>query len=260
MEVKHLSFAYPGRHSGKEDNPVLRDLSVTVSKGKVTTIIGANGCGKSTLLNLMTKNLHPDEGTILLDGRDIAEIRGKEYARKVAIVHQNNVAPPDVTVERLVSFGRTPYTRRGVPEDKKQDEEKIRWALDVMKLTDLKDQPVSELSGGQRQRAWIALALAQGTDFLFLDEPTTYLDVRYQLQILRLVRDLNERYGLTIVMVLHDINQSLCYSDEIIALKDGTVVAQGKPADVINETLIREVYDVDLQLVEVDGEPFVLPV
>jgi len=178
----------------------------------------------------------------------------------VAIVHQHNTAPPDVTVERLVSFGRTPYTKVGFPEDKEADREKIRWALEVTQMTPLKNCPVSSLSGGQKQRAWIALALAQGTDMLLLDEPTTYLDIRYQLDILRLVRKLNEEFGLTIIMVLHDINQSLAYSDEIVAMRRGRIVAQGTPAEVITTDLLKNVYDIDLQLVSVEGAPFILPV
>lgn len=260
FRTENLSFAYPGKRNGKNKIPVLNDLSVEIQKGKITTIIGANGCGKSTLLNLLTKNLTPDSGKIYLRDKPVADVKGKAYAKEVAIVHQNNTAPADVTVERLVSFGRTPYTRCGFPENKEEDRKKIAWALDVTHMTELKDQPVSELSGGQKQRAWIAMALAQGTEILFLDEPTTYLDIRYQLQILRLVRRLNIEYGLTIVMVLHDINQSLYYSDEIIALHGGGVVAQGKPTDVINEDLIKEVYDIDLTIVKVDDAPFILPI
>ncbi len=260
FRTEHLSFSYPGKRNGKKRIPVLNDLSLEIQKGKITTIIGANGCGKSTLLNLLTKNLTPDSGQIYLRDKPVAEVKPKAYAKEVAIVHQNNVAPPDVTVEHLVAFGRTPHTKYGFPENKEEDRKKIAWALDVTKMTELKDQPVAELSGGQKQRAWIAMALAQGTEILFLDEPTTYLDIRYQLQILRLVRRLNMEYGLTIVMVLHDINQSLYYSDEIIALHNGGIVAQGKPTDVINEDLIHEVYDIDLTIVNVDEAPFILPI
>lgn len=260
FRTEHLSFAYEGKRNGQKKIPVLNDLSLEIKKGKITTIIGANGCGKSTLLNLLTKNLTPVSGEIYLRDKPVADVKGKAYAREVAIVHQNNTAPADVTVERLISFGRTPYTRYGFPENKEEDRKKIAWALDVTKMTELKDQPVSELSGGQKQRAWIAMALAQGTEILFLDEPTTYLDIRYQLEILRLVRRLNEEYGLTIVMVLHDINQSLYYSDEIIALHGGGVVAQGNPTDVITEDLINEVYGINLTIVSVDDAPFILPI
>lgn len=260
FRTENLSFSYPGKRNGQKRIPVLKDLSVEIQKGKITTIIGANGCGKSTLLKLLTKNLTPDSGKIYLRDKPVDEVRPKAYAREVAIVHQNNTAPADVTVERLVSFGRTPFTKYGFPENKEEDRKKIAWALDVTGMTELKDQPVSELSGGQKQRAWIAMALAQGTEILFLDEPTTYLDIRYQLQILHLVRRLNVEYGLTIVMVLHDINQSLYYSNEIIALHDGGVVAQGDPIEIINEELIKKVYGIDLTMVKVDDSPFVLPI
>lgn len=219
--VKNLSFAY-GKHQ------VLQGLDVSLREGKITTLIGANGCGKSTLFNLMTKNLKPDQGEIQLRGQDIAHIRLKDFAKEVAIVHQYNTAPPDLTVEKLVGYGRTPYHTLGLSGDPQQDEEKIRWALEITHTVKHKDKPVAELSGGQKQRVWIAMALAQDTKVLFLDEPTTYLDVRYQLQILKLIQKLNREYGITIVMVLHDINQSLYYSDEIVAMKGGKIIEIGR--------------------------------
>lgn len=251
--VKNLSFAY-GKHQ------VLQGLDVSLREGKITTLIGANGCGKSTLFNLMTKNLKPDQGEIQLRGQDIAYIRLKDFAKEVAIVHQYNTAPPDLTVEKLVGYGRTPYHTLGLSGDPQQDEEKIRWALEITHTVKHKDKPVAELSGGQKQRVWIAMALAQDTKVLFLDEPTTYLDVRYQLQILKLIQKLNREYGITIVMVLHDINQSLYYSDEIVAMKGGKIIAQGVPECILTGELVKEVYDVDLTIQSVDGKPFVIPV
>lgn len=251
--VKNLSFAY-GKHQ------VLQGLDVSLREGKITTLIGANGCGKSTLFNLMTKNLKPDQGEIQLRGQDIAHIRLKDFAKEVAIVHQYNTAPPDLTVEKLVGYGRTPYHTLGLSGDPQQDEEKIRWALEITHTVKYKDKPVAELSGGQKQRVWIAMALAQDTKVLFLDEPTTYLDVRYQLQILKLIQKLNREYGITIVMVLHDINQSLYYSDEIVAMKGGKIIAQGVPECILTGELVKEVYDVDLTIQSVDGKPFVIPV
>ena len=251
--VKNLSFAY-GKHQ------VLQGLDVSLREGKITTLIGANGCGKSTLFNLMTKNLKPDQGEIQFRGQDIAHLRLKDFAKEVAIVHQYNTAPPDLTVEKLVGYGRTPYHTLGLSGDPQQDEEKIRWALEITHTVKHKDKPVAELSGGQKQRVWIAMALAQDTKVLFLDEPTTYLDVRYQLQILKLIQKLNREYGITIVMVLHDINQSLYYSDEIVAMKGGKIIAQGVPECILTGELVKEVYDVDLTLQSVDGKPFVIPV
>ena len=251
--VKNLSFAY-GKHQ------VLQGLDVSLREGKITTLIGANGCGKSTLFNLMTKNLKPDQGEIQFRGQDIAHLRLKDFAKEVAIVHQYNTAPPDLTVEKLVGYGRTPYHTLGLSGDPQQDEEKIRWALEITHTVKHKDKPVAELSGGQKQRVWIAMALAQDTKVLFLDEPTTYLDVRYQLQILKLIQKLNREYGITIVMVLHDINQSLYYSDEIVAMKGGKIIAQGVPECILTGELVKEVYDVDLTIQRVDGKPFVIPV
>ena len=250
--MEDLSFSYG-------EKPVLDHLHGQIARGKVTTLIGANGCGKSTLLNLLTRNLK-GEGTILLNGEDISGFKPKEYAKQVAIVHQYNTAPADLTVEKLVGYGRTPYRNFGLAEDAKKDRDKIAWALQVTNTEDLKDRPVANLSGGQKQRVWIAMALAQDTDVLMLDEPTTYLDIRYQLEILRLVRQLNTEYGLTIIMVLHDMNQALYYSDEILAMKDGKILACGAPEEVITEQLVKEVYGVPLEIRTVEGKPFVLPV
>ena len=251
--VKDLSFAY-----GKQ--VVLKNLDLELHEGKITTLIGANGCGKSTLFNLMTKNLKPDEGEIFLREESITNLRFKDFAKEVSIVHQYNTAPVDLSVEKLVGYGRTPYHTMGLSPDPKEDEEKIRWALEITHTYKHKDKPVSELSGGQKQRVWIAMALAQDTRVLFLDEPTTYLDIRYQLQILKLIRQLNREYGITIIMVLHDINQSLYYSDEIVAMKNGRMIAHGLPEEILTGELVQEVYDVNLDIRTVDGKPFVIPV
>lgn len=253
FDIKGLTFSYG-------TNEVIKGLDLSIKQGKVTTLIGANGCGKSTLFNLITKNLRPNSGEIRLEGKDISQIKLKDFARQVAIVHQYNTAPADISVEKLVAFGRTPYHGFGRPSNSEEDEEKIKRALEITNTEKLKDKAVAQLSGGQKQRVWIAMALAQDTKILFLDEPTTYLDIRYQLQILKLVRKLNEEYGMTVIMVLHDINQSLYYSDEIVAMKDGRITAQGKPEEIITSELIKNVYDVELGISAVNGRPFVLPV
>lgn len=252
MKVKNVHFSY-----GK--NKILNGVSFQIEEGKVTTIMGANGCGKSTLFSLMTKNLYPARGNIFLKGKNILNLNLKEFARKVAIVQQYNTASDDITVESLISFGRTPY-KKMMQANSREDEEKIQWAMEVTGLTEYRNREVSRLSGGQRQRVWIAMALAQGTKTLFLDEPTTYLDIRYQIEILKLVKKLNQEYGITIVMVLHDINQAITYSDRIIGLKDGQVLVEGAPEDVITEESIRELYGINLGVTSIDGRKFVLAV
>lgn len=250
--IKDLSFAY-GKHE------VIKNLSLTLHEGVITTLIGANGCGKSTLFNLMTKNLTPDKGEIFLRGQNISRLKLRDFAKQTAIVHQYNTAPADLTVEKLVYYGRTPYRSMVFSSNGGEDEKKVRWAMEITNTEKLKNKPVAELSGGQKQRAWIAMALAQDTKILFLDEPTTYLDIRYQLDILRLIRQLNRELGITIVMVLHDINQSLYYSDELVAMHGGGIIAQGRPEAVITPELIKKVYDVELEIRELDGKPFVIP-
>lgn len=252
MKVKNVHFSY-----GK--NKILNGVSFQIEEGKITTIMGANGCGKSTLFSLMTKNLYPAKGNIFLKGKNILNLNLKEFARKVAIVQQYNTASDDITVESLISFGRTPY-KKMMQTNSREDEEKIQWAMEVTGLTEYRNREVSRLSGGQRQRVWIAMALAQGTKILFLDEPTTYLDIRYQIEILKLVKKLNQEYGITIVMVLHDINQAITYSDRIIGLKDGQVLVEGAPEDVITEESIRELYGINLGVTSIDGRKFVLAV
>ncbi len=205
----------------------------------------------------MTKNLAPTGGEILLDGKNLGDYPLRHFAQKVAIVHQKNSAPDDLTVEGLVAYGRIPHSHmlRGVSSE---DLEKIQWAMTATGIADLAERTLGTLSGGQRQRAYIAMALAQGTDYLFLDEPTTFLDVRYQIEILRLVRHLNEHYGITIAMVLHDINQALAYSHEIIGLKSGRICAQGAPSDVISSAVIKELYDIELEVFDHRGTPYVM--
>ena len=252
MEVRDLSFAY-----GK--NKVLRKVSLKIEEGKITTIMGANGCGKSTLFSIMTKNLEARKGKIFLRGKNIRNLTLKEFARKVSIVQQYNSSSDDITVERLVSFGRTPH-RKPMQAATEEDERLIQWAMEVTGILEYRDREVSRLSGGQRQRVWIAMALAQNTRILFLDEPTTYLDIRYQVEILELVRKLNREYGITIVMVLHDINQAIYFSDAVIGLKNGTVGFAGDPEEVITAESIESLYGIHLDVAQVDGRKFVLTV
>lgn len=251
MEIENVEFYY-GKHK------VLDNISFKVMEGGITTIIGANGCGKSTLFNVMTKNLKPQKGRVILNGMDVADIPLKNFAKQVAIVHQYNTAPSDITVEKLIGYGRIAHG--GFKRNRDEDEKCIKFAMEVTGVSEFSKKQISALSGGQRQRVWIAVALAQNTKILLLDEPTTYLDVRYQIEILRLVRKLNADYGITIIMVLHDINQSIAYSNRIIAMKKGKIIAEGRPKEIISEELIKNVYGIELFVKEVEKNKIVLTI
>ena len=250
MQVNGVSFSY-----GKQE--VLKDISFAMKEGSVTTILGANGSGKSTLFYLMTKNLPLITGEILLEGKDIKRLKLKEFAKKVAIVNQTNSIQGDIQVEKLVGYGRTPFLSF-LESKRTEDERLIDWAMEITNVKKYRGKPLSSLSGGQRQRVWIAMALAQNTKILLLDEPTTYLDIRYQLEILDLIRRLNREFGITILMVLHDVNQAIRYSDEVIGLKDGRIVAQGVPREVVSPEFMEEIYGVRLDVAYIEKRMYVL--
>lgn len=254
MKAEGLTFSYDGTAN------VLENFNLGIQKGKITVLMGANGCGKSTLFNLMTRNLYPDEGTVLLRGRNADDMNRKEFARNVAIVHQNNTAPPDLTVETLIGYGRTPYLAAFQTAGDREDKKAVEWAMEVTHVDLIRNKYVAELSGGQRQRVWIAMSLAQMTDVLFLDEPTTYLDIRYQIEILKLVKRLNREYGITIVMVLHDINQAMEYGDVFIGMKDGEIAAEGDPKEVVDADVLYKLYGIRLSVAESEGRRYVLTV
>jgi len=245
--VRDLSFSY-------DETPVFEDISFDIARGKITALMGANGSGKSTLFKLMTKNLKQPVGShILLEDRELSTYRLSELAKKVAVVWQHNTAPYDITVRQLVAFGRVPHKQHFQGLSAK-DEAAIDEAIDFCDLYEVADRRVRELSGGQQQRVWIALGLAQQTPIMFLDEPTTFLDVHYQVKILRLIRRLNKELGLTVVLILHDINQSFELCDELIALRsDGTLV-QGSPQVLASEEFLREIYNADLRVGHIDDQ------
>ena len=243
MEIKQVVVS----HDGKTRH--LNEVSTQLPKGKITTIIGPNGCGKSTLLSVMSRNHKPLEGQAMLENRDLVEYKPKEFAKKFAIVYQQNDIPTDLSVEKLVMYGRMPHTSV-FKKSTLEDDEAVTWALTCTNLIGKRHHDLSALSGGERQRVWIAMALAQKTEILCLDEPTTYLDIYYQLELLELVKQLNAQYGLTIVMVLHDINQALRYSDHIILMNAGQIIAAGAPREVITKETIKEVYGVNSVFVE----------
>ncbi|MEK5039824.1 ABC transporter ATP-binding protein [Sporosarcina sp. FSL K6-3457] len=254
MDIKDITFSYD-----KKVN-TLHGVNSTIDIGKITTIIGPNGCGKSTLLSVMSNNNVPQSGQVLLDGKALTDFKPKELAKKLAVVHQQNNAPSDMTVEKLTSYGRIPY-KNLFSSTTEEDEQAVEWALASTNLTDKRKVPIDELSGGQMQRVWIAMALAQKTPFLFLDEPTTYLDIYYQYELLELIKNLNRTHGISIVMVLHDINQAIRYSDTIIAMKNGEIVVKGAPSEVITAQTVKEIYGVDV-IVKTDEQTgmYIVPV
>jgi iron complex transport system ATP-binding protein len=226
---------------------IVKDLSIKIPDKKITAIIGSNGCGKSTLLKAMTRIIPFQRGSIILDGENITKEKTKVLAREMAILPQTPESASGLTVGELVSFGRFPY-QKGFGRLTGKDIEVINWALEVTGTADFKYRAVDSLSGGQRQRVWIAMSLAQETEMIFLDEPTTYLDMAHQLEVLELLQKLNKEQGRTIVMVLHDLNQAARFSDYIIALKDGQIVKTGNCEEVIEKSVLKEVFLIDAEI------------
>ncbi|NDZ67694.1 ABC transporter ATP-binding protein [Streptomyces cyaneofuscatus] len=245
---------------GYGDREIVPGLSVTVPPGRITVIVGPNACGKSTLLRAMARLLVPSAGAVLLNGRSIQEMPTKEVAAVLGILPQSPTAPEGITVSDLVGRGRYPHQgwfRRWGAED----DEAVAQALLSTDVLELADRPVDELSGGQRQRVWIAMALAQRTDILLLDEPTTFLDASHQLDVLDLLTDLNRERGVTMVAVLHDLNLACRYADHMIAMKAGRILAEGRPVDIVTEELVGEVFGMRCSVIEdpVSATPMVVP-
>lgn len=234
--------------AGYTNKPIIHNLTVEIPEKKITTLIGPNGCGKSTLLKSIARILKIQKGTILLDGQDIYQLKTKQVAKKMALLSQSMEPPAGLTIFEVVSYGRFPY-QSGFGHLTKLDLEKINWAIEVTSLTAIKEQTVDTLSGGQRQRTWIAMILAQDTDIIILDEPTTYLDLAHQLDILLLLQKLNQEEGRTIVMALHDLNHASRFSDHIIAMKNGDLVAEGSPKRMMTVPYLRETFEIDPILV-----------
>jgi iron complex transport system ATP-binding protein len=246
---------------GYGDRVVVESLDLVVPPGKITAIVGANACGKSTLLRSLSRLLAPRRGRVVLDGKEVHRMPAKQLARVLGLLPQSPIAPEGITVLDLVSRGRHPH--QGVfSRWNAEDDAAVAAALEATRTTDLVDRPVDELSGGQRQRVWIAMALAQQTDLLLLDEPTTFLDVSHQVEVLDLLTDLNRARGTTIVMVLHDLNLAARYADHLIALADGRLHAAGAPAEVLTEENVRAVFGLENRVIEdpVSGRPLVLPI
>ncbi|MDR7185921.1 iron complex transport system ATP-binding protein [Microbacterium trichothecenolyticum] len=242
------------------DRTIVEGLDLVIPPGRITAIVGANGCGKSTLLRALARLISPREGQVILDGKTLHGRGTKEIARTLGLLPQSPIAPEGIAVADLVGRGRHPHQKL-LARWSSHDYEVVAQALAATGIEELADRSVDELSGGQRQRAWIAMALAQETDILLLDEPTTFLDVAHQVEVLDLLTDLNRDRGTTIVMVLHDMNLAARYADHLFALRSGRVVASGAPDDVMTGELIREVFDLDALVVPdpVSGSPIVLP-
>ncbi|SES04713.1 iron complex transport system ATP-binding protein [Propionibacterium cyclohexanicum] len=253
-------FSARGVSVGYGDRPVIGGLDLQVPAHRVGAIIGPNGCGKSTLLRTLSRQLRPSAGAVLLDGRAIHSMPTREVAKVLGLLPQSPTCPEGIVVEDLVSRGRTPH-RGSFGRWTSADDEAIALALEETGTAELAERPVDELSGGQRQRVWIAMALAQQTDLLLLDEPTTFLDLAYQIDVLELLVRLNESRGTTIVMVLHDINLAARYCDWLAAMRDGTVRARGGPREVVDVETVREVFDLETVVIDdpVSGAPLVVP-
>ena len=249
-----------GLSLGYGETMIIDELNVSIPKGEITVFIGSNGCGKSTLLRSLARLMKPMGGSVLLEGHSIAKLPTKEVAKQLAILPQGPEAPEGLTVHQLVKQGRYPY-QNWLKQWSKQDEEAVNRALRSTKMEDLADRTVDSLSGGQRQRAWIAMTLAQETDIILLDEPTTYLDMTHQIEILDLLFDLNEKEQRTIVMVLHDLNLACRYAHHLVAIKDKSIYAEGRPETVINCDLVKNVFDMNCQVTTdpLFGTPLCIP-
>ncbi|WP_369254081.1 ABC transporter ATP-binding protein [Geodermatophilus amargosae] len=245
---------------GYGERTVIEDLDLVLPAGRMTAIVGANACGKSTLLRSMSRLLTPRAGRVLLDGRAVHHLPAKELARTLGLLPQSPLAPEGITVADLVGRGRHPH-QRVFSRWSREDDVAVASALEATQTTDLAERPVDELSGGQRQRVWIAMALAQQTDLLLLDEPTTFLDVAHQVEVLDLLTDLNRTRGTTIVMVLHDLNLAARYADHLVALAAGRVHAAGDPAAVLTEENVRAVFGLESRVIvdPTSGRPLMLP-
>lgn len=243
ITVRSLSKFY-----GKK--PVVKDVTINIQPGKITSFIGPNGAGKSTLLSMVSRLLDADTGEVLIDQSDVRRMKSSDFAKRVSILKQSNYMNVRLTIRELVSFGRFPYSKGRLTED---DERMVNQSLEYMHLTEMQDSFLDELSGGQRQRAFIAMVIAQDTEYILLDEPLNNLDMKHSVQIMKILRRLVDELGKTVVIVLHDINFASVYSDRIVAMKDGMVVKDGPTEEIIQSQALSEIYDMEIPIQEVNN-------
>lgn len=241
IETKNINIAYGNVN-------IVEDLNLEIPKGKITTIIGANGCGKSTILKTIARILKAKSGDIYINSKNINEQSSKEIARNMAVLPQSPQAPGGLTVEELIAYGRFPH-QSGFKNNKQEDKEIVYWALKATGISEFRDRKIEDLSGGQRQRAWIAMALAQQTDILVLDEPTTYLDLAHQLEVLEVLDELNKKYNTTIVMVIHELNNAARFAHHMIGVKKGKICCKGTAEEVMTKENLRELFNIDSEIV-----------
>ncbi|APY15602.1 ATP-binding cassette domain-containing protein [Brucella sp. BO3] len=253
LESLHIDVSYGER-------PIIEDLSFRVPDGKFTVIVGPNACGKSTLLRTLARIIRPGKGSVILDGKQIERIPAREVARTLGLLPQSSIAPNGITVADLVARGRYPH-QTFLQRWTELDEKAVNWAMQTARVDDIAERAVDELSGGQRQRVWIAMVLAQETPLLLLDEPTTFLDIAHQIELLNLLRNLNRKRGNTIVAVLHDLNQACRYADHIVAMRQGRILAEGNPCAIMTAELVETVFGLPCVVIDdpITGDPMVVP-
>ncbi|MCG2288304.1 ATP-binding cassette domain-containing protein [Staphylococcus epidermidis] len=234
-----------------DNKPILKDISVDIKKGKLTSLIGPNGAGKSTLLSAISRLFSYENGSILIEDKEISEYKTDDLAKKLSILKQSNHTDMNITIEQLVKFGRFPYSKGRM---KPEDYDKVEYALDLLQLNEIKHRNIKTLSGGQRQRAYIAMTIAQDTDYILLDEPLNNLDMKHSVQIMQTLRDLCRQLNKTIIIVLHDINFASCYSDDIIALKQGELVKADDKDNVIQSDILKSLYEMEVRIEEIRGQ------
>lgn len=244
IQVENLIKKYSNKN-------VVDKVSINIEKGKITSFIGPNGAGKSTVLSMITRLMKKDNGEVLIEGKRLEEWDNKELSKKIAILKQSNNINLKLTIRELVSFGRYPHSEGRLT---KEDEKYIDEAIDFMKLKDIQNKYLDELSGGQRQRAYIAMVIAQNTEYVFLDEPLNNLDMKHSVEMMKFLRNLCDELGKTVVLVMHDINYTSCYSDYIVALKDGKIANHGKTQDIINKEVLEGIYDMEFDIREINGD------